>query len=90
MQINFLDISHNGIFLLGYRLILSPTEKKILQTVSQGGKSNTDELCSLLPQGIGAGNIAVHINSINAKAKRISGRRLIVYENGQYNINPFM
>ena len=90
MQIRFLDISREGIFLLGYKLILSPTEEKILCAVSQGCKSNTEELCNLLPKGVGAGNIAVHINSINAKARKISGRKLIIYENGQYNINPFM
>lgn len=90
MQIRFLDVSREGIFLLGYRLILSPTEEKILRAISQGGKSNTEELCRLLPKGVGAGNVAVHINSINTKARKISGRKLIIYENGQYNVNPLM
>lgn len=90
MQIRFLEISRDGIFLLGYKLSLSPTEEKLLRTVAQGGKSNTTELCSLLSDGVGSGNVAVHINSVNKKAQAISGRKLIIYENGQYKINPFM
>ena len=90
MQIRFLDISRDGIFLLGYRLSLSPTEEKLLRTVAQGGRCDTAALCSLLSEGVGSGNIAVHINSINKKAHAISERKLIIYESGQYKINPFM
>ena len=90
MQIRFLDIARDGIFLLGYRLSLSPTEEKLLRTVAEGGRCDTEALCSLLAKGVSSGNIAVHINSINKKAHAISGRKLIIYESGQYKINPFM
>ena len=90
MQIRFLDISFDGIFLLGYRLSLSSSEEKILRAVAEGGKSGAKDLASLLPQGVSEGNIAVHISSINKKAKRLSQRRLIICEGGRYKINPLM
>ena len=90
MQIRFLNIDKDKIFLLGYELKLSPTEKKLLLAVAQGGKCGVEDLATLLKSPVGRGNIAVHINSINSKAKRISARKLIMHENKQYRINRFM
>ena len=90
MQIRFLSLDRDEIFLLGYRLKLSPTEEKLLRAIAEGGKSDLANLVSLLPTDVGSGNVAVHINSINRKAKRISDRRLIICRSGQYKINEFM
>lgn len=90
MQIRFLTIAHDGIFLLGYPLKLSPTEEKLLREVANGGRCNADALAELLANSVSRGNIAVHINSINRKAKKISSRKLIIYEKGSYKINDFM
>ena len=90
MQIRFLSIVHDGIFLLGYPLKLSPTEEKLLKEVANGGRCGVAELSKLLTDGVSSGNIAVHINSINRKAKKISARKLIIYEKGSYKINELM
>ena len=90
MQIRFLNIAYDGIFLLGYPLRLSPTEERLLKEVANGGKTDADTLASLLTDGVSRGNVAVHINSINRKAKKISERKLIVYEKGRYVINGLM
>ena len=90
MQIRFLQLDPNRIFLLGYELKLSPTEEILLRAVAEGGKCGTDDLAKLLSDGVNRTNVSVHINSINRKAKRISSRKLIVYESKQYRINNFM
>lgn len=90
MQIRFLSLTPEGIFLLGLPLLLSPTEERLLRAIAEGGKSGVDDLLPLLSSGVSRGNVAVHINSINEKAAEISGRRLIIHEEKQYRINPFM
>ena len=90
MQIRFLVIDHDGIFLLGKPLKLSHTEERLLITIASGGKSGAQDLLTLLEPGVSVGNIAVHINSINRKAAKISERKLIIHENKQYKINPLM
>ena len=90
MQIRFLTIAHDGIFLLGYRLKLSPTEEKLLKEVANGGRCGVADLGKLLSDGVSHGNVAVHINSINRKAKKISSRKLVIYEKGNYKINDLM
>ena len=90
MQIRFLELAHDGIFLLGRPLTLSPTEERLLRAIAEGGKSGVDDLLPLLSEGVSRGNVAVHINSINEKAARLSGRKLIIHEEKRYKINPFM
>lgn len=90
MQIRFLVIDHRGIFLLGYPLKLSATEAKLLYEIAKGGKSSADDLLLLLSEGVSRGNVAVHVNSINRKAHKISGRKLIIHQDGEYKINPYM
>ena len=90
MNVGFLNIGENEIFLLGYRLKLSPTEKAILLKIANDESASIDELLSLLSSGVSRGNIAVHINSINKKAKALSHRPLILFKNDSYIINPYM
>ena len=90
MQVRFLTIERDAIFLLGYELKLSPTERKLLCCVAEGGRSDVDTMAKNLCNDVSRGNVAVHISAINRKAKKLSGRKLIIYENGQYAINPFM
>lgn len=90
MQIRFLSLDDETTYLLGFRLKLSRTEQKLLWAIAQGGKCDVDSLVTLLPEGVKRGNVAVHINSINKKAECISDRKLVLFENGKYKINPFM
>ena len=90
MQIRFLNLTSDGIYLLGHPLKLSPTEERLLRAVAEGGKSGVDDLLPLLSAGVSRGNIAVHITSINNKATMISGRKIIIHEEKRYKINPFM
>ena len=90
MNVGFLNICENEIFLLGYRLKLSPTEKAILLKIAKDESASIDQLLSLLSSGVSRGNIAVHINSINKKAIAISDRKLVLFEDEKYIINPYM
>lgn len=90
MQIRFLNLLPDKIYLLGLPLKLSRTEDILLRAIASGGKSGVDDLLPLLGDGITRGNVAVHVNSINKKASAISGRRLIIHKQKRYVINPFM
>lgn len=90
MNVGFLNIRDDGIFLIGYRLKLSPTERLILCKIAENEGATIDELLPLLSSGVSRGNIAVHINSINKKARALSNRPLICFKNDAYVINPYM
>ena len=90
LTVNFLNITDNEVYLIGYKLKLSPTERTLLYEIANGGGASIEELLPLLSDGVSRGNIAVHINSINKKAENISGRKLILFDNGKYILNPYM
>ena len=90
MKVEFLNITSDEVYLIGYRLKLSPTERAILYEIADKGSASIDELLPLLSSGVSRGNIAVHINSINKKADSVSGRRLVLFENDKYILNPYM
>ena len=90
MKVGFLNITNDEVYLIGYRLKLSPTERAILYEIADKGSASIDELLPLLSSGVSRGNIAVHINSINKKADGVSGRRLVLFENDKYILNPYM
>ena len=90
MKVGFLNITGDEVYLIGYGLKLSPTERAILYEIADKGSASIDELLPLLSSGVSRGNIAVHINSINKKADRVSGRRLVLFENDKYILNPYM
>ena len=89
MQRGFLNVNDNGIFLLGFPLKLSPTEQKLLVSICERD-ATIEELSTLLCEGVSRQNVAVHINSINRKAELISGRRLVIFTNECYTLNPYM
>ena len=89
MQRGFLNVNDNGIFLLGFPLKLSPTEQKLLVAICERDVT-IEELSTLLCEGVSRQNVAVHINSINRKAELISGRRLVIFTNECYTLNPYM
>ncbi|MBQ2308291.1 MAG: hypothetical protein II373_01815 [Clostridia bacterium] len=89
MQRGFLNVNDNGIFLLGFPLKLSPTEQKLLMAICERD-ATIEELSTLLCEGVSRQNVAVHINSINRKAELISGRRLVIFTNECYTLNPYM
>ena len=90
MTVGYLDITSKEAYLIGYKLKLSPTERAILLEIAQNAGATIDELMPLLSDGVRRGNIAVHINAINKKAFGVSGRRLVLFENDRYIINPYM
>ena len=90
MQIRFLVIEEQDIFLLGFPLKLTPTERKILIAIANSEVISSDELISLLPPNVSRGNITVHISSINKKALAIGGRKLILFGEKHYKINENM
>lgn len=90
MTLGYLDITSKETYLIGYELKLSPTERAILLEIAQNTGASIDELMPLLSDGVSRGNIAVHINAINKKAFSVSGRRLVIFENDRYIINPHM
>ena len=90
INFNFLTITDNDVYLIGYKLKLSPTERILLYEITNGSGTSIEELLPFLSEGVSRGNVAVHINSINKKAEKISGRRLVLFDNGKYVINPYM
>ena len=90
INFNFLNIIDKDVYLIGYKLKLSPTERTLLCEIALKKGASIEELHHLLTEGVNPGNIAVHINSINKKANNISGRKLVLFENGKYIINPYM
>ena len=89
MQINFLVID-DEVRLLGFPLKLTPSERKLLYAIASGKRVTIEELMSLLNAGVSRGNVAVHINAINRKAERISRRKLVIFRENAYEINPLM
>ena len=90
MNYRFLTVTKDSAYLIGYKLKLSPTERAILYDITEKGGASIDELLPLLSEGVSRGNIAVHVNSINKKADTISGRKLVLFENDKYILNPYM
>lgn len=90
MTVNFLNITKDEAYLIGYKLKLSPTERAILFEIAKQGYATIDTLLPILSEGVSRGNIAVHINSINKKADAVSGRKLVLFENNGYILNPYM
>lgn len=90
IKVDFLNIEKNGVYLIGYPIKLSPSERALLYEIAAKNGASIDDLLSLLAEGVSRGNVAVHINSINRKAEAISGRRLVLFENEKYILNPYM
>ncbi len=76
--------------LFGYELSLTPAEYKILRSLAEHGELSADELSELVCPMCTKNTVAVHISAINAKAEKISERRLIVCRDSLYRINEMM
>ena len=92
---NHLAITEEGVYLLGYELVLTSNEKKILRRVAEAtdvGGVTSEELLRLIMglRKISLGNVAAHVSAINRKASLIGGRRLIVSCDKKYILNEFM
>ena len=90
IRTGFLNIEKSGVYLIGYPLKLSTTERTLLREIANNGNATIDELWALLSNGVSRGNVAVHINSINKKAEAISARRLVLFEGDRYILNQYM
>jgi hypothetical protein len=89
MQINFLVID-SEIRLLGFPLKLTASEKRLLMAIAENKRMTIEELVLLLGDSVSRGNVAVHINSINRKAERISSRKLVIFRANAYEINSLI
>ena len=77
--------------MLGYLLKLMPSERAILVSLAEGGKTSRELLSAIAHlRAVGVSNIAAHVSSINKKAREIGSRRLIVSEKRKYILNEFM
>ena len=92
LQFRFLcyDRSEDSFYLMGYPLLLSPTEHSILLAVLENEQQSFEELSLLGKKPLRRGSVAVHISGINRKASLISGERLIEYRDGAYRLNYWM
>ena len=90
MQINFLVIEEKAVYLLGKELKLTPTEYSLLYAVATQENPSPGELLGMLRDNAKLENVYSHINAINKKAKAISQRKLIVFGQHKYSINPYM
>ncbi len=80
-------------YLLGYSLMLTPNEYKILSSCAiEPSGLTSHELAELIAnrRKPDRRRVAVHIAAINRKASKIGGRRLLVSQNGKYILNEFM
>lgn len=90
---NFLVIDDNsrGVRYLGYDLVLTPSEYRILSRIAEAEKVSAEVIaidCGFAQKK--GNNISVHICAINRKAETIGKRKLILFEDGCYRINEFM
>lgn len=84
--------TRNDVNYLGYPLTLTPTEYRILRLLSEqtDGVPAEELLVGRNGKAGKAATIAVHICSINRKAAVIGERKIILFENGCYRLNPYM
>ena len=82
----FLSINEKSreVYLLGYKMELTPTEYKILDLIFENKHIAPEEMLPFLPARCTRRSIPVHISSINKKAFAISGRQLIRNSGAKY------
>ncbi len=96
MEYKHLRIYPDGVYLIGYRMPLCPSELRVLtillkNTVARNqGMTSREILAQFSENDIRLSNITVHICAINKKAVSIGGRRLVVFRDGKYYLNEFM
>ncbi len=85
----YIDPDSGESVLLGYPLVLSALEFKLLKAIALAYPKavSRDDLCH--EHNISQNSLAVHISSINKKAAQISERRLVLFCDG-YLLNEFM
>ena len=83
--LSFCD-DEKSIILIGYRIVLTPYEYKILKLLSEEREGvladDIIEKC-FKHKDITHGNVAVHVHNINQKVFPITNRRLIISDRGQ-------
>lgn len=81
----------NEVYLLGYKLSVTPCEYKLLCALLSDERVRIEMLAEILGFTPGKkGNVSVHICSLNRKADVIGGRKLILCDNSEYYLNPHM
>ncbi len=88
MQKRFLvwDEQQNEYRILGYVLSLTPLEGQIVQILLKRDFASMEEIREASARPMSRQGIPVHVHNINQKAFDITGRRLIVFDDGYYHI----
>jgi hypothetical protein len=76
----------HSFFLLGYLLPLKPKEQQILRILIEEEGASMETILEKSTVPLNQRRIPTYVFSINEKAIRISGRKLLKFEGGQYHI----
>ena len=87
---NFLTIREDGVYLTGYALPLSPTERQLLTLICTDPCPTSDRLLAAMDRDMTRTCLNVHLAAINRKAMAVSGRRLLMMTDGIHHLNPHM
>lgn len=80
-----------GTELLGYKLRLSEKEYYLIRfIVHENGGPVLRRQLSYWMRGMSNNCMSAHVSGINKKAYEISGRKLVLFENDSYYLNPYM
>ena len=77
IKVDFLNIEKNGVYLIGYPIKLSPSERALLYEIAAKNGASIDDLLSLLAEGVSRGNVAVAINGVTSPQVQSSSRRWV-------------
>ena len=87
---NFLTIREDGVYLTGYTLPLSPTERQLLTLICTDPCPTSPRLLAAMKRPMTRACLNVHLAAINKKAMAVSGRRLLIITDGIHHLNPDM
>lgn len=77
------------VYFLGYNLKLTRSEYQLLCALADAELVSSDELARIIGSEK-RGTVAVHICSINAKARAIGERKLVLCKDSEYYLNENM
>ena len=89
-QFFFLQIDKESkqVWLLGYPIPFSPTEIKILSALCDRRPLSGEDILAEIGSSADKRCLSAHICSINKKAEKESGRKLIIHTSYGYSLNP--
>lgn len=83
-------VGEREVLLTGYRLRLANKELSLLKAIIERGAVNTSGTVGYTSDSERFRSLPVLVNSINRKAKIVSGRKLVICKNRNYMLEPNM